>query len=286
MQKLKDFLCDLPFIRDQVDAKPKVAVLRMAGIIADFSQVRRAGINFEKFKKPVEKAFATPGLSAVALVINSPGGAPAQCALISDYIRALSTEKDIPVYAFVEDVAASGGYWLSCIGEEIYAQSTSIVGSIGVISAGFGFDDFIKRHDIKRRVYTSGRDKSFLDPFKPENAEDVARLKTIQRAMHEDFKAWVTSRRGDRLAGDEAALMEGAFWTGRQAADFGLIDGIGMLEAVMKDKLGEETRFIDIAVEKKSLLSMLPIVGDAKADILIDALEGMDAKTYWSRYGL
>ncbi len=286
MQKLKDFICDLPFIRDQVEAKPKVAVLRMAGIIADFSQVRRAGINFEKFKKPIEKAFATPGLSAVALVINSPGGAPAQCALIADYMRALSVEKEIPVYTFIEDVAASGGYWLACIGDEIYAQGTSIVGSIGVISAGFGFEELIKRYDIKRRVYTSGKDKSFLDPFKPEKSEDIARLKDIQRIMHDDFKAWVKYRRADRLTEEEDTLMEGAFWTGRQAVDLGLIDGLGMLETILKEKLGEETRFIDIAVERKSLLSLLPIVGDAKADILMDALDSVDAKTYWSRYGL
>ncbi len=286
MQKLKDFICDLPFIRDQVEPKPKVAVLRMAGIIADASQVRRAGINFEKFKKPIDKAFEVSGLSAVALVINSPGGAPAQCALISQHIRALSQEKDIPVYTFIEDVAASGGYWLACIGDEIYAQGTSIVGSIGVISGGFGLEDFIKRHDIKRRVYTAGRDKSFLDPFKPEKAEDIARLKTIQHAMHDDFKAWVHARRDPRLNGGDSELMEGAFWTGRQALDYGLIDGLGTVDAVMKEKLGEDIRFIDITVEKKSLLSMLPLMGEAKGDMMIDALDALDAKTHWSRYGL
>lgn len=286
MQKIKDFICDLPFIRDQVEAKPKVAVLRMAGVIADASQVRRAGINFEKFKKPVEKAFETPGLSAVALVINSPGGAPAQCALIAHHIRALAEEKDVPVYAFIEDVAASGGYWLACAGEEIYAQSTSIVGSIGVYSAGFGFEDFIKRYDIKRRVYTSGRDKSFLDPFKPEKSDDLERLKKLQGDMHADFKAWVHERRGARLNGDDGELMEGAFWTGKRAEGFGLIDGIGTMTSVMKEKLGENTRFIDIEVEKKSLLSMLPFLGEAKGDMMIDALDTIDVKSYWSRYGL
>lgn len=286
MQKLKDFICDLPFIRDQIEAKPKVAILRMAGVIADASQVRRAGINFEKFKKPIEKAFDVPGIGAVALVINSPGGAPAQCALISYYVRALSQEKDIPVYTFIEDVAASGGYWLACIGDEIYAQGTSIVGSIGVISGGFGLEDFIKRYDIKRRVYTAGRDKSFLDPFRPEKAEDIARLKSIQRAMHDDFRAWVHERRDQRLNGDDNELMEGAFWTGRQALDLGLIDGLGMVDSVMKEKFGEETRFIDITVEKKSLLSMLPLMGEARGDMMLDALDAIDAKTHWSRYGL
>lgn len=286
MQKIKDFICDLPFIRDQVETKPKVAVLRMAGIIADNSQVRRAGINFEKFKKPIEKAFDVPGVKAIALVINSPGGAPAQCALIASHMRALSDEKEVPIYTFVEDVAASGGYWIACIGEEIYAQSTSIVGSIGVISAGFGLEEFIKRYDVSRRVYTSGKDKSFLDPFKPERAEDVARLKDIQRAMHADFKVWVAERRAGRLSGDEETIMEGAFWTGRQALDYGLIDGIDSVQSVMKDKLGEDARFIEIEVEKKSLLSMLPLIGDAKGDLMIDALDAIDAKTHWSRYGL
>ncbi len=201
-------------------------------------------------------------------------------------LRALAEEKDVPVYTFIEDVAASGGYWLACIGDEIYAQSTSIVGSIGVISGGFGLEDFIKRHDIKRRVYTAGRDKSFLDPFKPEKAEDIARLKHIQHAMHDDFKAWVHERRDPRLNGDESELMEGAFWTGRQALERGLIDGIGTVERVMKDKLGDETRFIDIVVEKKSLLSLLPLMGAARGDIMLDALDAVDAKTHWSRYGL
>lgn len=286
MQKIKDFLCDLPFIRDQVESKPKVAVIRMAGIIADASQIRRAGINFEKFKKPIDKAFALPGLSAVALAINSPGGAPAQCSLIASHIRALADKKEIPVYAFVEDVAASGGYWLACIGDEIYAQSASIVGSIGVVSAGFGFEDFIRRYDVKRRVYTAGRDKSFLDPFKPEKADDITRLKKLQAAMHDDFKSWVNERRGERLGGDESELMEGAFWTGRRAEELGLIDGIGTLESVMKDRLGEDTRFIEIAAEKKSLISMLPMMGDARADMMVDALDAVDAKSHWSRYGL
>lgn len=286
MQKIKDFICDLPFIRDQVEAKPKVAVIRMAGVIADSSQVRRASINADKFKKPIKKAFDVSGLSALALVINSPGGAPAQCSLIANHIRALAEKKDIPVYAFVEDIAASGGYWLACAGEEIYAQSTSIVGSIGVYSAGFGLEDFIKRYDIKRRVYTAGRDKSFLDPFKPEKADDLERLKKLQGGMHDDFKSWVNERRGERLNGDETELMEGAFWTGRRAEELGLVDGLGSLETVMKDKLGEDTRFIEIAAEKKSLFSMLPLMGDAKADILMDALDTIDAKSHWSRYGL
>lgn len=285
MQKIKDFICDLPVIRDQVETKPKVAVLRMAGIIADFSQMRRAGINFEKYKKPIEKAFCLPGVTAVALIINSPGGAPAQCSLIAGAIRDMAEDKDIPVYSFIEDVAASGGYWLACAGDEIYAQETSIVGSIGVISSGFGLEDFIKRYDVKRRVYTSGKDKSFMDPFKPEKAEDVNRLKEIQRTMHESFKAWVQERRGSRLPDDDT-LMEGAFWTGQQAQTRGLVDDMGSMEVILKQKLGDDTRFIDIPVEKKSLLSMLPLMGEARGDMLLEGLDAIESKAYWSRYGL
>lgn len=281
-----EYFADIPYLGDFIQPKEKVAVLRMSGVIADTSVMRRAGINYHKFDEAIDKAFELKNLRAVALVINSPGGSPAQCSLLSGCIRALVEEKEIPVYAFVEDVAASGGYWLACIGDEIYAQETSIIGSIGVISAGFGMDAFIKKHDITRRVHTSGRDKSFLDPFKPERADDVDRLKSIQEEMHESFKDWVIDRRGGILRESQDKLMEGAFWTGTKALEYGLIDGIGNVNNVMKSKFGKEIKFVDCSPEKKSFLaSLLPLGGDAKVDIgaLVDVAE---EKSLWNRFGL
>ena len=280
------YLNKIPYLGEFLEPTDKVAVLRLAGVIADSSMMRRAGINFQKFREPIEKAFEISRLKAIALVINSPGGAPAQCSLIGDMIRSLSKEKSVPVFAFIEDVAASGGYWLACAGEEIYAQETSIVGSIGVISSGFGFDEFIKKYDVSRRIHTSGRDKSFMDPFRPEKADDVSRLKNIQAGMHESFKDWVKDRRGGRLRGTEDELMEGAFWTGKDALERGLVDGIGNVVSVIKDKYGEDIKFIDCSPEKKSFLaSFLPFGNEAQLDIGA-IVEAAEEKTLWGRFGL
>ncbi len=283
--RMAKYIDQIPFIGEYLNPTDKVVVLRMAGVIADSSQMRRAGINYHKFKESIEKAFEVPRAKAVAIVINSPGGAPAQCSIISSAIQKLSNDKKIPVYTFIEDVAASGGYWLACLGDEIYAQSTSIVGSIGVISSGFGLDEFIKSYDITRRIYTSGRDKSFLDPFKPEKADDVARLKSLQADMHKTFKDWVRQQRGIRLNGDDSALMEGAFWTGRAALDLGLIDGIGDVTAVMREKFGEDIKFVDFSPEKKSWIASLLPFGEARIDIG-DVLDKAEERTIWSRFGL
>lgn len=281
-----EYLKKIPFIGEWFDPKEKIAVLRMAGVIADSSMMRRAGINYHKFREAITDSFDVKGVRAVALVINSPGGAPAQCSIISSAIQKLSEEKDIPVYAFIEDVAASGGYWLACTAREIYAQETSIVGSIGVISSGFGFENLIKKYDVERRIHTSGRDKSFLDPFKPEKASDVDRLKSIQSEMHHSFKEWVIEQRGGRLRGTEDELMEGAFWTGKKAHELGLIDGIGTISTIMKSKYGEEIKFVDCSPEKKSFLSsILPFASESKVDLgsLVDVAE---EKSVWGRYGL
>lgn len=282
-----DYLKRIPFIGEWLEPTDKIAVTRMAGVIADTTMMRRAGVNYHKYREAIADAFALPRLKAVALVINSPGGAPAQCSLIGNVIKRLSDEKNVPVFAFVEDVAASGGYWLACIGQEIYAQETSIIGSIGVISSGFGLDKFIEKHDVERRVHTSGRDKSFLDPFRPEKSDDIARLKTIQSDMHRSFKDWVIESRGGRLTGSENELMEGAFWSGKAALDHGLIDGIGDVTTIMKQKFGDEIKFADFTPEKKGFLAQfLPWGGgDSKLDLgsIIDAAE---EKTVWARFGL
>lgn len=281
-----EYLKKIPFLGEWLEPTDKVAVLRFAGIIADTTVMRRAGVNWNKFREAIPAAFEVSRLRAVAIIINSPGGAPAQCSLITDQIVALSKEKKIPVYAFVEDIAASGGYWLACAGDEIYVQETSIVGSIGVISSGFGLDQFIKKHDVQRRVYTSGKDKSFLDPFKPEKEDDVQRLKAIQADMHESFKAWVKSRRAGKLAGDDSELMEGAFWTGRDAVDKGIADQIGHVVTIMKEKFGDEIKFVDCTPEKKSFLSsLLPIGGDSKLD-LGQIVEVAEERSAWNRFGL
>jgi signal peptide peptidase SppA len=281
------YLEKLPWIGEWIAPKDKVAVIRMAGVIADSSTMRRAGINFKKYEEVIDKAFAVSKLKAVALVINSPGGAPAQCSLIANKIRKLSQEKEVPIYAFVEDAAASGGYWLACIGEEIYAQETSIVGSIGVISAGFGLEDFIQKHDIHRRIYTAGKDKSFLDPFKSEKADDVMRLKALLDSMHQSFKDWVNERRGVRLKGDESELMEGGFWDGKGALERGLIDGLGDMNSVMKEKFGEHVKFVDLSPEKKNILSTIMPFGSG--DAVFDPsslLEVAEEKSAWGRIGL
>ncbi|MFA5591800.1 MAG: S49 family peptidase [Micavibrio sp.] len=286
------YLDEIPFIGDYLNPRGKIAIIRMAGVIADNSVMRRAGINYQKFREVFEKAFETPRLRALVLVINSPGGAPAQCSLIASQIRTLAADKNIPVYAFIEDVAASGGYWLSCAADEIYAQETSIVGSIGVISSGFGLDGFIARHAIERRIHTAGRDKSFLDPFRPEKPEDVSRLRALQDSMHENFKSWVKERRGTRLGSNESELLEGAFWTGGDALALGLIDGIGDYTSVMKEKFGEDIRFKYFTPDRKTLLSgLLPFGGESRlaSGGLIDAgalIDAAEEKTFWGRFGL
>ena len=281
-----EYLKKIPVIGEWIEPTDKVAVLRFAGVIADSTMMRRAGVNYHKFRDAIPEAFELSRLRAVAIIINSPGGAPAQCSLISDQIMALSAEKKIPVYAFVEDVAASGGYWLACCGDEIYVQETSIIGSIGVISSGFGFDEFIKKHDVKRRVYTSGRDKSFLDPFKPEKEDDLQRLRSLQADMHESFKVWVKSRRAGKLAGDDSELLEGAFWSGKAAVENGIADSIGNVVGVMKEKFGDDIKLVDCTPEKKSLLSSLnPLSGEATFD-LGQILEVAEEKSAWGRFGL
>ena len=177
----------------------------------------------------------------MALAVNSPGGSPVQSSLIAKRIRALAAEKKLPVFAFAEDVAASGGYWLATAGDEIFADESSIVGSIGVISAGFGFQDLLQRFGVERRVHTAGARKSMLDPFRPENAEDIARLEALQRDIHDGFKAQVRNSRGARLKGDDDTLFSGEFWTGRGALELGLHrrhrrePGIGRPDAVRRE---------------------------------------------------
>lgn len=275
-----------PLIEHIFEPRPRVAVIRMSGLITDSAGPRRNTISHDKYYKLIEKAFSLPNLKAVALVINSPGGAPAQCSLITDQIRDAANEDNVPVYAFIEDVAASGGYWLACAGDKIFAQESSIVGSIGVLYSGFGLKDFIERYGIKRRLYTSGEDKAFMDPFVDEKDSEVKRLKNIQDDIHEQFRDWVKSRRGDRLNGPDKELLEGDFWSGRQAYDKGLIDGIGQWRSILRDEYGPDAKFVTLAPEKK-LLPFLPLGSRAtfagQMPELLNALEEYAAR---ERYGL
>ncbi len=278
------FVKDLPGIGELFDKRPKIPVIRFAGVIAD-TAFKKQGICHSRFAKVIEKAFGKSGAVAVALAINSPGGSAAQCSLIAGHIRQLAGEKNIPVYAFIEDVAASGGYWLACAADEIHAQEASIVGSVGVISASFGFEDFIEKHGIHRRLHTSGTEKSFLDPFVPERKEDLARLDTIQKDIHGSFRDWVRQRRGDKLKGTDKALFDGQFWTAGPALDKGLIDGVADMRSVMREKFGDEVRFVEMTPEKRFSLPF-PFSGLESAGLADEALDALESRALWSRYGL
>ena len=262
----------IPFMKSE----PLVAVIRLSGVIS--SGGRGPSLNDAGLAGMIEKAFRKGKPKAVALIINSPGGSPAQSSLIAARIRRLSEEKGVPVHAFVEDVAASGGYWLACAADHIWLDPNSIVGSIGVISASFGLDDFISRYGIERRVHTAGKDKSMLDPFRPERKEDVERLKSIQSQIHEGFIDWVKTRRGDRLAENDD-LFSGEFWVGAKGVELGLADGTAHLHGKMKEIYGDKTRFATYG-QKRGFLQRF---GAQMTGGFIGMLED---RAVWSRYGL
>lgn len=256
--------------------RPVVSVLQLEGIIQPGGRVRTTGLSDATLAPMIEKAFRKGKPAAVALKINSPGGSPVQSSLISARIRRLADERNIPVYAFVEDLAASGGYWIASAADEIYVDPNSILGSIGVIYASFGFHELLKRSGIERRVHTAGTDKSLLDPFLPENPDHVERLKGIQEQMHAEFIDHVRTRRGERLNGD--SLFTGRFWTGRTAVELGLADGIGHLVPKLKELHGRKVRFRHYNRRRQLLGS----VGIRFADSLLDALED---RFIWARFG-
>lgn len=258
---------------------PLVHLVRLHGAIGMGTPLRPA-ITAKDYDDVLEKAFSRKGIAAVALAINSPGGSPVQSALIHSRIRALAEKHKVPVLVFCEDVAASGGYWLACAGDEIYADDSSIVGSIGVIAAGFGFVEALNKLGVERRVHTSGDNKSILDPFQPEKKEDVDRLLSLQADIHQSFKALVRNRRGAKLNGDEAELFSGAFWTGRQALERGLIDGIGHIHAVLEAKFGDKVVIKAIAASQGWGLKRLGFGAG------VDMIETMETRAMWSRFGL
>ncbi|MEE9454736.1 MAG: S49 family peptidase [Paracoccaceae bacterium] len=258
-------------------SKPTVPVIRLNGVIGGGSRFGGPGLNDAAMATVIERAFTKGKPKAVALVINSPGGSPTQSALIAARIRRLADEKDIKVYAFCEDVAASGGYWLATAADEVFVDSNSIIGSIGVISASFGFHEAMSRQGVERRVYTAGEDKSMLDPFRPENPEDIKRIKALQKVIHDNFIEQVTSRRGARLSKEN--LFTGEIWVGEQAVDKGLVDGVAHLIPKMKELFGDDVR-LPVHGQKKSLLSRFG--APAAASVIGD----VEDRLYWSRFGL
>jgi signal peptide peptidase SppA len=260
--------------------KPVVAVVKLHGVITPTPSplAARGTININTVEQALTKAFAHDRLRAVALAINSPGGAPTQSALVGERIRELADRKKVPVIAFCEDVAASGGYWLACAADEIYAHSSSLVGSIGVVTAGFGLNGLLERFGVERRVYTAGAHKVRLDPFQQEKDEDVEWLKGLQSQLHEQFVSWVKARRGDRL-GDGGDLFTGEVWTGAKAKELGIVDGVGSLRAVVAERYPEAE--ISVAEPRRPLLARLGIGSAAQS-----LLTAVEHRALWSRYGL
>ncbi len=292
IEQLRSVLARLPLGRFQ-PGRPLVAVLRLSGVIGQVGPLR-TGLSLTRLAPAIERAFTQPRVRAVALAINSPGGSPVQSSLIARRIRQLAAEHNVPVVAFAEDVAASGGYWLACAADEIYADASSIVGSIGVIASSFGFAEMIEKVGVKRRIYTAGEHKSILDPFRPENPDDVARLKAIQADIHAGFQAWVRERRGDRLRGASEELFSGEFWTGKRALELGLIDGIDDLRSAMRRRFGDDVRLRLVGGERSWLRRRLGPASalDGLAPAFLpttwaeDLLAAVEARLWWNRFGL
>lgn len=275
---------------------PTVPVLRFSGPIGMATPLR-PGLAIAGAAAAIDKAFGLSKLPSIAIVINSPGGSPVQSHLIYKRIRQLAAEKSKRVYVFCEDVAASGGYFLALAGDEIYADPSSIVGSIGVISASFGLEKAIAKLGIERRVYTAGEQKGLLDPFLPEKAEDVGRLKAIQRDVHDVFIGIVKERRGARLKAPDTELFTGAFWSGPKAMELGLVDGIADVRTRMRELHGDKVRLRAIPLEGGGWLSRrlrrLPGLANMDGPSLAlpltlgdDLLSAIETRALWSRFGL
>jgi len=280
--------------------RPVVPVVRLTGVIG-FSTPLRPGLSLAGVARTLERAFAVRRAVAVALSVNSPGGSPVQSHLIFRRIRELAEEHKRQVITFIEDAGASGGYMIACAGDEIVADPHSIVGSIGVVGGSFGFDKLIAKIGVERRLYTAGAHKAMLDPFLPEDPDDVERLKKLQRDIHEDFIALVKSRRGGKLTGPENDLFSGEYWTGRKALELGLVDAIGDLRTVLRERFGEKVSTPLIAVGRgflgRRLLGVAPaeamalggrsgLAGGLAGSLAEDVISTLEARAIWARYGL
>ncbi len=279
---VKELTSRLPLPGTQRERGPVVAVVKLHGLIAPGpAPLGRGVINLAAMETVLTRAFGYERLRAVALSINSPGGMPTQSALVADRIRGLAERKRVPVLAFCEDIAASGGYWLACAADEIIAHPTSLVGSIGVVSRGFGWHGLLDRFGVERRLYAAGANKARLDPFLPELPEDVEWLHGMQTELHSMFRDWVCSRRGGVLATDQQDLFTGEVWTGQRAQELGLVDGLGTLRGEIAKRYPDAEI---VTVEgRRPLLARLGLVPAAAMLGVLDALEHRAA---WSRFGL
>lgn len=269
-----------------VNPPPLVTVVRLSGLIsASGPGLMRHGLSLGTTAGLLKAAFAPKRLAAVALLVNSPGGSPVQSALIAKRIRAHAAEAKVPVLAFVEDLAASGGYWLAAAADEIFVDDSSLLGSIGVVSAGFGLQEAIRRLGIERRLHTQGERKRILDPFLPERPEDVDKLLALQAEMHASFKDWVRSRRGAKLKGPEEALFNGDIWTGRQAVALGLADAVGEARGELRRRFGDKVRIRLIGERRGWIKRLLRTEADLPG-VAAQMLAAVEERLIWGRYGL
>ena len=270
-----------------------VPVVRLSGTIGAVTPLR-PGMSLASVARMLERAFATRNAKAVALVINSPGGSPVQSRQIFLRIRQLAAEKKLPVLVFVEDVAASGGYMLACAGDEIFCDPSSILGSIGVVGGSFGFQELIKKIGVERRLYTAGAHKAMLDPFKPENPDDVARVKALQGEIHAIFIALVKQSRGSRLKGAEDVLFTGEYWAGETSVSLGLADAIGDLRSILRARYGDKVKTPVVAPAAGMLSGLLgrKSVGASALDRLDgigglpdELISALETRAIWAKFG-
>ena len=266
---------------------PVVPVVRLSGVVGVVTPLR-PGLLLSSIARSLERAFSIRNARAVALIVNSPGGSPAQSHLIFRRIRQLAAEKKLPVIAFVEDVGASGGYMLACAADEIICYQYSIVGSIGVVGGSFGFPKLMEKLGVERRLYTAGERKAMLDPFLPEKPDDVKRIKAIQKDIHEHFIALVKERRGAKLHGSEKTLFSGEFWTAQAAIELGLADSLGDLRSTLRERYGEKVRTPLIAADRGMFGRRIPGLGALarQGGLAADLISALEARALWSRYGL
>jgi signal peptide peptidase SppA len=268
------------------NSAPVIPVLRLSGAIGAVTPLR-SGLSLASLAGPLERAFSYKGAPAVAIIVNSPGGAAVQSHLIYQRIRSLAEENGKRVIVAVEDVAASGGYMIAIAGDEIVVDPSSIVGSIGVVSAGFGFQRLIEKIGVERRVHTAGKSKAMLDPFRPEKREDVVRLEALQQDVHVAFIELVKSRRSSRLA-DDPDLFTGAFWSGAEAVRLGLADRIGDLRSVLKDRFGKDVSLKLVSTDRMPWRRRLGLLstGEDAAGIIDRTIAAIEERLLWNRFGL